>query len=95
MVEATDLRQPQNLDKQLMQGSGLERDVGAAMVELLQVKLFKCIVHLSLCQYWMMAWAGQCKDPSSRELEHNISQVRKTHVWYLPLAWHLQAYAKG
>ena len=35
MVEATDLRQPQNLDQQLMQG--FSNDVGAAMVELLQV----------------------------------------------------------
>lgn len=35
MVEAQDLRQPQNLDQQLMQG--FSKDVGAAMVELLQV----------------------------------------------------------
>lgn len=37
MVEAQDLRQPQDLDKQLMQESGLSKDVGLAMVELLQV----------------------------------------------------------
>ncbi|KAK9837615.1 hypothetical protein WJX74_001448 [Apatococcus lobatus] len=36
MVEAHDLRQPQNLDKQLMQESGISKDVGLAMVELLQ-----------------------------------------------------------
>ena len=37
MVFASDLRQPQNLDKQLLQESGLSKDVGLAMVELLQV----------------------------------------------------------
>ena len=37
MVGAQDLRQPLNLDKQLLQESGLSKDVGLAMVELLQV----------------------------------------------------------
>ncbi len=37
MVSAQDLRQPQNLDTQLLQESGLSKDVGLAMVELLQV----------------------------------------------------------
>ena len=37
MVRTTDLRQPIDLGEQLMQRSGLSNDVGAAMVDLLQV----------------------------------------------------------
>ena len=37
MVGATDLRQPMDLGDQLMHRAGLAKDVGQAMVELLQV----------------------------------------------------------
>ena len=39
MVGAQDLRQPQNLDTQLLQESGLSQDVGLAMLNLLQVRV--------------------------------------------------------
>ncbi len=39
MVDSTDLRQPLNLDDQLLNRSGLSRDVGQAMLNLLQVTM--------------------------------------------------------
>ena len=47
MMGAQDLRQPQNLDKQLLQESGVDQDVGLAMLNLLQVCI--CLIQPETC----------------------------------------------